>query len=282
MDTGSDVDYGSLSEHSVEADPDAAPADMEWVPTGSEHAALTFEELCAKLEGQILPNDAKERQCFDIPVWFVLGDPHVHFQAQAAKAYDTSGEIGGPDWHALFLYILDHCAGLQRISTIYLLVANRNLASEFTTDGSLKHWPAVATWWKSRVAMIGPASELSDLFFIPICKASGLDRTHPTWAGTFVLAAICLVFPQKHIVLLDSDCIPVTLLEVRDLWREAYLARVTGLPCYTLGRKKLLQQLLLLILMVFLKLVKASSLSPNIRLRSMLVLLSYLARLILQ
>ena len=44
---------------------------------------------------------------------------------------------------------------------------------------------------------------------------------HHTWAGTFVLAALCLVFPGLHIVLLDSDCVPVTLFEVEDLWREA-------------------------------------------------------------
>lgn len=233
METGSVVDYGSLSEQSVEADPEASPADIEWEHAGSPYTALSFEELCSKLVGQILPNDAKERQCLDIPVSFELGDPHVHYNAHAAKAYDTSGEIGGPDWHALFLYILDHCVGLQQITTIFLLVDNRNLASEHTTDASLRHWPAVAAWWKSRVAMIGPSSEVSDLLFVPICKASGLDRTHPTWAGTFVLAAMCLVFPGKHIVLLDSDCIPVTLFEVGDFWREAWLARVTGLPCCT-------------------------------------------------
>ena len=46
-----------------------------------------------------------------------------------------------------------------------------------------------------------------------------------------MLAALCLVFPQKHFFLLDSDCVPVTLFEVADLWREAHLVRVAGLPC---------------------------------------------------
>lgn len=74
-----------------------------------------------------------------------------------------------------------------------------------------------------------PAQELCDLVFFPISSASGLQNIHPTWAGTFVLVALCLVFPRKHFILIDHDCIPVTLFEVRDLWREAHLARVAHL-----------------------------------------------------
>ena len=48
---------------------------------------------------------------------------------------------------------------------------------------------------------------------------------HPTWAGTFVLAAQVAMFPGINFVLLDSDCLPVTLFEVEDLWTEAFLAR---------------------------------------------------------
>ena len=48
----------------------------------------------------------------------------------------------------------------------------------------------------------------------------------PTWADTFVLAALCLVFPGLHIVLLDSDCVPVTLFEVEDL-QEAQRLQIT-------------------------------------------------------
>ena len=48
---------------------------------------------------------------------------------------------------------------------------------------------------------------------------------HSTWAGTFVLAALVAMFPGLNFVLLDSDCLPVTLIEVEDLWTEAFLAR---------------------------------------------------------
>ena len=52
---------------------------------------------------------------------------------------------------------------------------------------------------------------------IPISAAAGLEHVHPTWAGTFVLAALVFLFPGIHFVLLDSDCVPVTLFEVADL-----------------------------------------------------------------
>ena len=97
-------------------------------------------------------------------------------------------------------------------------------------DPSLQHWPAVAAWWSSRACMQGPASELCDVVFFPISDASGLRLVHHTWAGTFVLAALCLVFPGLNIVLLDSDCVPVTLFEVEDLWQEALRLQHCGLP----------------------------------------------------
>lgn len=40
-----------------------------------------------------------------------------------------------------------------------------------------------------------------------------------------VLAALGLVFPKLHLVLLDSDCVPVTLFEVADLRKEAQLIK---------------------------------------------------------
>ena len=42
--------------------------------------------------------------------------------------------------------------------------------------------------------MQGPARELCDVVFFPVSQASGLHLVHHTWAGTFVLAALCLVF----------------------------------------------------------------------------------------
>ena len=74
---------------------------------------------------------------------------------------------------------------------------------------------------------MGPHKEKTELLLFPISESTGLHHVHPTWAGTFVLAALVAVFPGINFVLLDSDCLPVTLFEVEDLWTEAYLARFT-------------------------------------------------------
>ena len=71
----------------------------------------------------------------------------------------------------------------------------------------------------------GTSQEKTELLLFPISGSTGLHHVHPTWAGTFVLAALVAVFPGINFVLLDSDCLPVTLFEVQDLWTEAYLAR---------------------------------------------------------
>ena len=46
------------------------------------------------------------------------------------------------------------------------------------------------------------------------------------------MAALVAMFPGINFVLLDSDCLPVTLFEVEDLWTEAYLARF---PAHSAG-----------------------------------------------
>ena len=37
------------------------------------------------------------------------------------------------------------------------------------------------------------------------------------------MAALSFLFPGVHVVLLDTDCIPITLFEVADLWKEVSL-----------------------------------------------------------
>ena len=38
-----------------------------------------------------------------------------------------------------------------------------------------------------------------------------------------MLSAVTFLFPQINFVLLDSDCLPITLFEIQDLWKEARL-----------------------------------------------------------
>ena len=114
---------------------------------------------------------------------------------------------------------------------------NRDLTAPRTDQESLAHWPTVEAWWISRLGMHGPAGELCDLIYIPISSAAGLEHVHPTWAGTFVLAALVFLFPGIYFVLLDSDCVPVTLFEVADLWKEISLLR-TGLAHANVSSRK--------------------------------------------
>ena len=174
-----------------------------------------------------VPNDQENRGEFDVGADFRIGDPNVHFRAAAAMSYETIEEVGKPDWNLLFGYILTRMSHLRFLSTVYVLVDNRDLTNLDNPDPSLQHWPAVAAWWSSRARMQGPAG---DVVFFPVSQASGLHMVHHTWAGTFVLAALCLVFPGLHLVLLDSDCVPVTLFEVEDLWREAQRLQHSGFP----------------------------------------------------
>ena len=185
---------------------------------------VDFQQLCDGLRTD-LPGDSTGRGSFDTRARFVTGDPGANFGATAPLKYETIGEIGHPHWEAILEYILRQCEYLLKFHTVYVLVDNRNLADHKRHDATLPHWPAAARWWHSRLKLIGPHKEKTELLFFPISETTGLHHVHPTWAGTFVLAALVAVFPGLNFVLLDSDCLPVTLFEVEDLWTEAFLAR---------------------------------------------------------
>ena len=217
----------SEDSHMEECDP-GAPLTVQ--TSSGRNPDYTDEDFVHKLKVQILPNDQENSGEFDVGVDFRIGDPNVNFRAAAAKSYETIEEVGKPDWNLLFGFILTRMSHLRFLSTVYVLVDNRDLTNLDNPDPSLQHWPAVAAWWSSRARMQGPAGELCDVVFFPVGQTSGLHMVHHTWAGTFVLAALCLVFPGLHIVLLDSDCVPVTLFEVEDLWREAQRLQHSGFP----------------------------------------------------
>ena len=189
--------------------------------------SVGFQQFCDGLP-TALPGDFDRRGSFDTSARFVAGDPGAKFGATAPLEYETTGEVGHPHWEAIFEYILRQCGYLLEFHTVYVMVDNCNLADHKRQDSSLPHWPAAARWWHSRLKLIGPHKEKTELLLFPISKTTGLHHVHPTWAGTFVLAALVAVFPGLNFVLLDSDCLPVTLFEVstvEDLWTEAFLAR---------------------------------------------------------
>ena len=164
----------------------------------------------------MLPGDDSGRGPFDTLPTFVVGDP---------LSYETTGEVGHPTWKDIFCHILKHCAYLVDFDTVYVMVDTRNLAAHSTSQQGLPHWPAAVAWWRSRLRLVGPRKEKTEFFFFPATEQTRLHHVHPTWAGTFALAALVAVFPDTHFILLDSDCLPVTLFEAADLWKEAYLTR---------------------------------------------------------
>ena len=215
----SECDPDSGHEHDMDTYEVESPAAMD----ADDPSLFPFEYFVRELDNSSLPGDSDEAGPFDNRCDFALGDPGADYEGTNRCDYVTSGAEGEPHWSQIFHYLLQQCAHVRFFSTVYVLVDNRDLTAPRTDQESLAHWPTVEAWWISRLGMHGPAGELCDLIFVPISEAAGLEHVHPTWAGTFVLAALVFLFPRVHFILLDSDCVPVTLFEVADLWKEVSL-----------------------------------------------------------
>ena len=196
-----------------------------------------FPYFARCLDNCSLPGDIEAKGSFDHRLDFLLGDPGVDYEGTQGCEYEVSGAKGEPHWDRIFGYLLQHFGHIRLFQTVFVLVDNRDLTAPRTEQASLAHWPTVAAWWASRHALHGPARELCDLIFVPIGPSAGLEHVHPTWAGTFVLSALVFLFPGVHFVLLDSDCVPVTLFEVADLWKELSLVRDGLTPITTSSSK---------------------------------------------
>ena len=166
------------------------PADTPRTPGPK---SVDFQQFCDRLRTD-LPGDSHGRGSFDTSARFVAGDPGARFGDSAPLEYEVTGEIGHPHWELIFEYILRQCGYLVDFHTVYVMVDNRELANHKRRDPSLPHWPAAARWWHSRLKLIGPHKEKTELFLFPISAATGLHHVHPTWAGTFVLAALVAMF----------------------------------------------------------------------------------------
>ena len=186
---------------------------------------LSHAQWCKKIMNESLPGDGFGRECFDTLPQFVVGDPSARFETHTPLTYETNGETGQPLWTEIFSHILKECAYLTAFHTVYVMVDTRNLKAHETAQDGLPHWPAAVAWWHSRVQLVGPQQEKTELLYFPATEETGLHRVHPTWAGTFVLAALVAIFPGINFILLDSDCLPITLFEAADLWKEGFLAR---------------------------------------------------------
>ena len=77
---------------------------------------------------------------------------------------------------------------------------------------------AVFNWWDPT------KRERSCSFFRPLKRLAYIGCIPPGQV-LFVLAALVAVFPGINFILLDSDCLPITLFEAADLWKEGFLSR---------------------------------------------------------
>ena len=153
-----------------------------------------------------------------------FGDPHRKTAAPDRHDYeiatvDGSETLPGPDWHKLYRWLVSQSSAFLPYHTVYLVTDNRDLQSDKVKSvPGLSHWPMVAAWWKERLRYVGPYGELATVVFVHISADTGLHKVHPTWAGTYILDACVFLFPTINFALIDSDCVPVTLFEIRELW----------------------------------------------------------------
>ena len=153
-----------------------------------------------------------------------FGDPHKKSgepdrHDYAIKIVNGIEVAPGPDWHSLYRWIVSQATEFLAFQTVYLVTDNRDLLADTVANTpGLGHWPMVAAWWKERIQYVGPYGERTTVVFVPIAADTGLDKVHPTWAGTYILDACVFLFPAIHFALIDSDCVPVTLFEIQELW----------------------------------------------------------------
>ena len=227
----SSSDEGPSSEAPL---PGRFPADTPITPPV---VGLSHKQFCDQVLNQSLPGDGNGLESFDALPSFVVGDPSARFDTHTPLTYETTGEIGHPIWKDIFRHIPQNCSYLTAFDTVYVMVDTRNLTAFGTAQDGLPHWPAAVAWWHSRLQLVGPRNEKTELLFFPATEQTGLHHIHPTWAGTCALAALVALFPGINFILLDSDCLPVTLFEAADLWKEAYLTRFPPGTGKTLPKK---------------------------------------------
>ena len=153
-----------------------------------------FQQFCDGLRTD-LPGDFDGRGSFDTRTRFVAGEPGAKFGATAPLEYETTGEVGHPHWEAIFEYILRQCGYLLKFYTVYVMVDNRNLADHKRQDSSLPHWPAAARWWHSRLKLIGPHKEKTELLLFPYLKDHWAASCTPHLGGHLCSGSFGCYFP---------------------------------------------------------------------------------------
>ena len=172
--------------------------------TDHQAKAQAYQALRTPTEVQsFLGLDADMGPCQIADVRSQPADKDAGYQA-------TERQGQGPDMTAVVATLLKHKELIESCGMVYLIVDNR-------TPEEVDHWPAFAQWWEARRTLVGPQQERTDVVWVQATHANGLRAVPYCWAGVFVLEAARFLYPKVHFGLVDNDCVPVTLFEVKDL-----------------------------------------------------------------
>ena len=143
--------------------------------------------------------------------------PGIAFTYPTAKFEDVNGArhpvFSQVDLHKLYQWVTDHLSWLPHYDTVYVYADNRDLAGANPPD----YWPWLAPWIQARCNVIGPHGEKTTAIHFPITAETGLHQVHYTWAGPYILEALCLTNPTVNFALIDSNCVPTSLFEIAEL-----------------------------------------------------------------
>ena len=90
-----------------------------------------------EIMGAALPHDNPAQGAFDNRCDFEDGDPGAHFGGVHNCDYAMSGDKGLLHWTALFRYLLMHFEHVRWLSTVFVLVDNRDLTESSTPQETL-------------------------------------------------------------------------------------------------------------------------------------------------
>ena len=150
---------------------------------------------------------------FSVSCWdSSLDCVQVHYQYFCGYRHDYEIKVvngievaPGPNWHNLYRWVVSQAAEFLAFQTVYLITDNGDLLADAVANTpGLGHWPMVAAWWKERLQYVGPYGEHTTVVFVPISADTGLDKVHPTWAGTYILDACVFLFPAINFALIDA------------------------------------------------------------------------------
>jgi hypothetical protein len=134
----------------------------------------------------------------------------THYEAPHVVAPDPNLLSSLPDYDKLFRYLARIVAEpcVLSANTKVLLCDKRPMTE-------VSYWPQAARFFQQRAQIT--AKEVWMPIFVPITEDTGLHTVHYCWGKAFIAEALVHFVPNKHILVLDHDCVPTSAFEIEDL-----------------------------------------------------------------